>query len=446
MLPDDERYSAIQFTLDLAIILLICFAFLSCTTSRNGVFGKRTLREKYEDKITSAGLKQTVLGNQWFNAAQKGLNQPLKISLPYKETGYFAADKPDAEGFVFKVRQGEKIAISIIKKPAEGFHLFADLWRISAGDNAPQFVDFVDSTNTLEYTQNNNDSLLLRLQPELLQNCEYTVTISAGPSLAFPVQSSANPHIGSFWGASRDAGARKHEGIDIFGKFRTPVVAAADGYITGVNENRLGGKVVWLRPEGKNYTLYYAHLDSQIAKQGMFVKTGDVVGLMGNTGNAKNTPTHLHFGIYTFGGAVDPLPFVNPKPIKPADITASLNNLNKETRNTKATALYISPDVHSTKRITIEKNNLLYVKAATASYYKVQLPDSSEGFISSNVVTETSPLRNLTMNDSAHLYASPDTGAPSITVLNDGEKVDLLASFNDFYYVQNKDKKGWILK
>ena len=91
-------------------------------------------------------------------------------------------------------------------------------------------------------------------------------------------------------------------------------------------------------------------------------------------------------------------------------------------------------------------NNLLYVKAATASYYKVQLPDSSEGFISSNVVTETSPLRNLTMNDSAHLYASPDTGAPSITVLNDGEKVDLLASFNDFYYVQNKDKKGWILK
>lgn len=446
MFPDDEKYSIIQFALDLAIIILVCSAFLSCTTSRNGIFGKRSFREKYEDKITSAGLKETALGNQWFNAAQKGLSQPLKIALPYKETGYFAADNPDAEGLAFQVRQGEKITINITKKPAEGFHLFADLWRISGGNNSPQFVAFVDSTNTLEYTANNNDSLLLRLQPELLQNCEYTLTIAVGPSLAFPVQSSANPHIGSFWGASRDAGARKHEGIDIFGKFHTPVVAAADGYITGVNENRLGGKVVWLRPEGKNYTLYYAHLDSQIAKQGTFVKTGDVVGLMGNTGNAKNTPTHLHFGIYTFGGAVDPLPFVNPKTSKPADITASLNNLNEEARNTKTTALYISPDVHSTKLASIEKNNLVYVKAATASYYKVQLVDSAEGFINSNVVTETSPLRNLTINDSRNLYASPDTAAPSITALNNGEKVDLLASFNDFYYVRDKDNKGWILK
>jgi peptidoglycan LD-endopeptidase LytH len=45
--------------------------------------------------------------------------------------------------------------------------------------------------------------------------------------------------------------------------------------------------------------------------EGQSVKKGDVVGLVGNTGNAKNTPSHLHFGVYTNDGPVNPLPFVN---------------------------------------------------------------------------------------------------------------------------------------
>lgn len=46
-------------------------------------------------------------------------------------------------------------------------------------------------------------------------------------------------------------------------------------------------------------------------QEGQQVKKGDVVGLVGNTGNAKYTPSHLHFGVYTFSGAINPLPFVN---------------------------------------------------------------------------------------------------------------------------------------
>lgn len=56
--------------------------------------------------------------------------------------------------------------------------------------------------------------------------------------------------------------------------------------------------------------------------EGQQVKAGDVIGTVGNTGNAQYTPAHLHFGIYTFGGAIDPLPFVKreqPTPKKPAD-------------------------------------------------------------------------------------------------------------------------------
>lgn len=445
MFHDEEKYSIIQFAIDFVIIVLVCSAFVSCTTSRSGLFGKQSLRDQYEDKLTSAGLKQTALGAQWFYAAEKSLIHPLIITLPYKETGFFAADKPDAASYVFAVKRGEKLTISITKKPVQSFYLFTDLWRVSS-NNSRKFIAAVDTTNKLEYTVDNNDSLLVRLQPELLQNCEYTFTITTGPSLAFPVPSSANPHIESFWGDVRDAGARKHEGIDIFGKFRTPVVAAADGYITAVNENRLGGKAVWLRPEGADYTLYYAHLDSQIARQGEHVRKGDVVGLMGNTGNAKNTPTHLHFGVYTFGGAVNPLPFVNPKVSEPSIIEAPLKNLNAFVRNTKTTSLLSSPNIHSTKISEVAINNLLFVKAATSTYYKIQLPDSTEGYVSSNIVTTPDVIRNYTLSTSKNLYIKPDTTAPAKTQINSGEKVNVLAVFNNFYYVENGDNKGWLSK
>jgi murein DD-endopeptidase MepM/ murein hydrolase activator NlpD len=56
---------------------------------------------------------------------------------------------------------------------------------------------------------------------------------------------------------------------------------------------------------------YYAHLDRQAVTPGQRVNAGDLVGWVGNTGNARTTPPHLHFGVYlAAAGAVDPLPFI----------------------------------------------------------------------------------------------------------------------------------------
>jgi len=66
-----------------------------------------------------------------------------------------------------------------------------------------------------------------------------------------------------------------------------------------------------LRLTNRNITLYYAHLDKQLVSEGQYVKKGDTLGLVGNTGNARYTPAHLHFGIYTYSGPMDPFPFVN---------------------------------------------------------------------------------------------------------------------------------------
>ena len=133
-------------------------------------------------------------------------------------------------------------------------------------------------------------------------------------TLVFPVWGKKS-NIGSFWGDVRDGGKRKHEGIDIFAKKGTPVVAIYDGVIVSKSTTPLGGKNLWLQSLRHPLRAYYAHLDQQKVRAGQFVKKGQVIGTVGNSGNAKYTPSHLHFGIYkSFGGAVDPLPYVKNSP------------------------------------------------------------------------------------------------------------------------------------
>jgi hypothetical protein len=198
----------------------------------------------------------------------------------------------------------------------------------------------------------------------LFRGGEYSLSITVGPSLQFPV-SGNKAKAGSFWGASRDGGKRNHEGVDIFAPKSTPVVAAADGFVTGVREGGIGGKVVWVRVKDRNITLYYAHLDKQLVDEGQEVKKGQTLGLVGNTGNAQYTPAHLHFGIYTARGPVDPFPFVNPA-IKtaPAVPAKNLQNYLKLTKTQKL------PSDH-----TVAKANTLLVPiAVNAKGYITEVP------------------------------------------------------------------------
>lgn len=95
------------------------------------------------------------------------------------------------------------------------------------------------------------------------------------------------------WGAPR-SGGRGHEGTDIFAPAGTPIVAVVGGTITAAGDDGgKGGLRVWI-----NGTFYFAHL-SKLGKgirEGAKVKAGQVIGYVGNSGNARNTPPHLHFG------------------------------------------------------------------------------------------------------------------------------------------------------
>lgn len=111
------------------------------------------------------------------------------------------------------------------------------------------------------------------------------------------------------FGAPR-GGGRRHAGVDIFAPRGTPIRATAPGVVVQAGDNSLGGHTVTLLGSG-GWRHYYAHLDRPTPlRVGALVAAGEVVGLVGNSGNARTTPSHLHYGVYARGGAA-----VNPYPL-----------------------------------------------------------------------------------------------------------------------------------
>ncbi len=101
------------------------------------------------------------------------------------------------------------------------------------------------------------------------------------------------------WGVARSAG-RTHEGTDIVVPRGTLVLSATDAVITRIETTGGGGLVIWTRNPG-NEQFYYAHLEGIFPdiKVGDYVKRGDPIAFVGNSGNAIWTDPHLHLGIYS---------------------------------------------------------------------------------------------------------------------------------------------------
>lgn len=89
-----------------------------------------------------------------------------------------------------------------------------------------------------------------------------------------------------------------HKGIDIFGDKGTPLLTSSLGLVLYTGELALGGKVVLvLGPKWRFH--YYAHLDNITTSSMSVVSSGDVIGTVGDSGNAKGKLPHLHYSIVT---------------------------------------------------------------------------------------------------------------------------------------------------
>lgn len=133
---------------------------------------------------------------------------------------------------------------------------------------------------------------------------------SAPETLPMPVDGVRASRVADTYGAPRGRD-RQHEGVDIFAPRGRTVRSTTDGLVVGVRESGLGGKQVWVLGPGRQRH-YYAHLDgfADLLEVGDLVRAGDALGIVGDTGNARGTPPHLHYGVYAADGAFDPLPLL----------------------------------------------------------------------------------------------------------------------------------------
>lgn len=362
--------------------LIAVMVFLSCNLKvKNGLFAKKTDREKYEAKVLKDSGKLNPVVNAWLNAAEFSLNNPLNVGGNFFEKGRFYKNDSTATAYLIELKRGQKINVALYKSTGNNYTVYMDLWE--AGDSLlrkpPVFITASDtSLNTLEYAATKNEKLIIRFQQELSAETDYDFEIKTGPVFNFPISPSVKSNIGSLWGVDRDGGVRKHEGIDIFAAKKSPVVAVADGIINSVSENELGGKVIFLRPSNMNYNVYYAHLDSQLVEDGQRVVKGQTIGLVGNTGNARTTVPHLHFGIYTMGGAIDPLLFVKTVPaVKKSSADFPLKNNFVTVRSAK-----LLNDINAKKAIgLLAKNAQVKVHAIIDNYFRIITSDGRKGFI-----------------------------------------------------------------
>ena len=352
-------------------------------------FRDLTPYEAYSESLAQAGLSGTALGRDWILAGSAAVDAAATVSLPFQEEGYITAEAPTAMAYRVTVPRGRRLTADVTLDTEDGTRVFVDLFRVAAEDeDPPRPIISTDSVpGTFVHEPWREGDFILRLQPELLRGGQYRVTLRLEAQLAFPVGGRNMGAIQSVFGAERDAGARSHDGVDIFAPRGTPVLAAAAGRAYRVGITNLGGKVVWVRDPLRNARLYYAHLDSQHVRNGDRIEIGDTLGFVGNTGNARTTPPHLHFGLYRTGeGAIDPTPFLAPPRGTLPELTADLGQLGEWVRlQNEGTRLRAAPETDAPVLRELEQFTSVRVLGGSGEYFRVRLPDGSNGYVAARL-------------------------------------------------------------
>ena len=426
-----------KFSFSLFVVLVL-LAGCSRRNTVGSLFSALSPHERYEKSLRSADLDQTTLGQTWLTAAARSLHDTLVVTLPFREVGYFVANQPRAAAFRYPVRTGQRIEVTVrTPSPAS---LFLDVLEVT-NDTTFRAVASADSTLQLSYEVERDGLHVLRLQSELLKNLSYELTVAAKPSLGFPVAGQSSRAVGSFFGAPRDGGARSHQGVDIFAPRGTPVVAASDGVVSSRTSSRLGGKVVWLKTHGMNQ--YYAHLDSQAVRPAQRVRAGDTLGWVGNTGNARFTPPHLHFGVYRFGrGAIDPFPFVDNVAPEPRLVETDTALLKRPARVSAAAAnLREAPTTRSAVVGTHGQHTLLRLLGTSGKWFRAELPGGQRGYLHESLVgSADKPIDEVALSEEGQLFwtveeAASDEANFLLKTLS-GASVPVLARYDSLLWIE----------
>lgn len=442
------------FALLLALTSLV-FTYLSGSFQNPGegireFFREPTPHETYLLGLSQAGLSTSALGQDWMEAASTALRRPLPVELPYQEEAFFSSDEAGALGYRISLRRGQQLTVDLRQEEFPGARVFVDLFRVAPDTLRPPVHVFSPAVGEpLAYEPRRSADYILRIQPELLRGGRLRVVIQNPPVLAFPVSGQTHRSIGSVFGDPRDGGRRRHHGVDIFAPRGTPVIAAGDAYVRRTDTTNIGGRVIWLRDARRNASIYYAHLNEILVEEGSRVRTGDTIGTVGNTGNARTTPPHLHFGLYIRGeGPFDPWDFLYESGRPLPEVRVAVEDIGRWARiRGEGISLRDEPGPRGNVLANLPRHTALRLLGGVDQWYRVRLPDGSSGFVAARLTEEMAePLWLERMAGDQSIQAEPYPEAPVMARAQDGADLPVLGRFGDFLFVKPPEgRPGWVV-
>src|SRR5690606_34516188 len=175
---------------------------------------------------------------------------------------------------------------------------------------------------------------------------------------------------------------------------------------------------------------------------------GDTLGFVGNTGNARTTPPHLHFGVYRRGeGPIDPFPYLDPPSAVVAALTADLTLLGRWVRVTsEGLRLRASPNTRSDVLRQLERHTPLRVLGGSGEFFRVRLPDGSLGYVAARLTEATDrPVAAEITESEATVLLRPTGDAPAVATLPVGGEVAIYGRYGGYLYVRGPEgHTGWL--
>ena len=405
--------------------------------------------DAYRHSLEETGLSEMALGRDWQKVGEAALRSPVEVRTPFKETVYIDAAHAFATGYRFSVVRGQRTEVQLSVQPTSDWRIYLDLFREPEEHDEPpvHVASGGEGDLRLAFEPRQDGNYLLRIHSELLRGGSCTLEIRNIASLDFPVAGHDVSSIGSTFGVPREAGRRTHHGVDIFARRHTEVLATSNARVRRVDEWKRGGNIIWLEDTERNIRLYFAHLQTHDVEQGVWVKAGDRIGTVGNSGNARTTPPHLHFGIYARGkGPIDPYPFIHQPTRKARAVRVELNNLGRWLR-TKQDGVSLRPQPGGDPPLRkMPKHTPLFVLGGSSRSYRVALPNGVAGYVAES---ETEPascaIDTLVLSRQAHVLDRPTTGAAVMRHIDAGTSIDVLARFGNYAWVDAGTRRPtWI--
>jgi peptidoglycan LD-endopeptidase LytH len=468
-------------------LALLLFALLLAGCSPEAAIAPPDYLEsvaRFREGVGTPAVSERYLGEEWTAAARGALENPTTAVLPFIEDLTFDATAPRAMAFEFQAVRGH--GITVRGDDAVLLELFHRPGSVTPGQQVSDSVDEglvavadrLPGQGALYYEPREHGRYILLVQAKPLDAVEIRLSVTTEALLEWPVEGTDPQDIWSVFGDSRDGGRRVHHGIDIFAPRGTSIFAGSRSTVRRVGVRDRGGNIVTLYDEARGIFLYYAHLDEHRTEGGLTVGPGELIGTVGNTGNALTTPPHLHIGIYDEGWRrpLDPWYFFVPvRRVErlPEVAVADLDGWVRLRRGTPA--LHAHPDfvggiVPSPARFDARGNpvdpsyrpprflargervpaplaagDALRVQGTHGPFVRLELPGGRIGYLERSAVEEVSVgIEELSLGRETPVLMHPEESADLRGTLAKDATVSVLAYAGDYGLILYQGYAGWI--